>query len=102
MSTSPQLLFELHGTGRAPSASGRVSDPQTLRYMRRGNISVISTAVGRSILPFMLDKHLVAGAVVIEKRRDCARRGIARREMGVDECGRRATNIRRPVAIGTR
>ena len=64
-----------------------------LRYMRRGNVSVISA-----------DKHLVAGAVVIEKRRDRARRRIARREMGVDECGGRATSIRHRhrVAVGTR
>src|SRR6266567_4016594 len=63
---------------------------RTLRHIDTTDIAVIPPAIGRGVLPLMLDEHLIASAVVEEERGHRADRRIAGSEVRVHETGSRA------------
>src|SRR5262249_27911399 len=89
--------------GARPMTSPEHRLNHNLRNVRTADVAAVSPAVGRGVLPLMLYKRLIAGAVVKEERSHCARRWVAGGEMGVDKRRRRAVCVRpeRRVAMRT-
>src|SRR5205823_12469633 len=80
----------------------RVVLERPLRQIRTADVPVIPAAVGRGVLPFMLDQRLIAGAVMEEERGHGAGRDndcVARGEVSIDEGGRGAARVGKPVAV---
>src|SRR5207302_11047330 len=76
--------FESRGAPTIVGAPIGSTFETVLRYAHALDVAVIPTAVGRRVLPFVRDEHLVARAVVEEERGHRAGDGIAGGEVRVD------------------
>src|SRR5204863_8068702 len=93
--TGKYFPVDVEGTFESQGAPTIVGAPigstfeTLLRHAHVLDIAVIPAAVGRRVLPFVHDEHLVARAVVEEERGHRAGGGIAGGEVRVDDGGRR-------------